>query len=204
MHGRLGTRKRMLHRQQRILVGHLNQHSPSKELLSLCFRQVHLVYHIQAIDSFPSYSVMNYNARGLLVAESQPPPVPPRESSIKSSSSSKAEDKQKQLQRYFRVPFASPSSKDQLNRKKGWWYAHFNGQWVARQLELHPEKIPVLLVAGKDDMDMCELSLDETGLALKRGAEILGHEFEEAWSKYGGQPYVANTAVANTAVAKSN
>lgn len=30
-------------------------------------------------------------------------------------------------------------------------------------------------------MKMCELSLDETGLTRKRGAEILEHEFEEEW-----------------------
>ena len=59
-----------------------------------------------------------------------------------------------------------------------------------RQLELHPNKQPVVLVAGRDDMELCELSLEETGLARKKGAEILGHEFEEAWSKAGGMPYV--------------
>ncbi len=58
-----------------------------------------------------------------------------------------------------------------------------------RQLELHPDRVPVLLMAGKDDMEMCELRLDETGLALKQGAEVLEHEFEEAWMKYGGNPY---------------
>ena len=31
----------------------------------------------------------------------------------------------------------------------GWWYAHFDGQWIARQLELHPDKVPVLLLAGR-------------------------------------------------------
>ena len=38
-------------------------------------------------------------------------------------------------------------------------------------------------------MQMCELSLDETGLTRKRGAEILLQEFENEWSKNGGQPY---------------
>ena len=35
-------------------------------------------------------------------------------------------------------------------------------------------------------MKMCELSLDETGLTRKRGAEILEQEFEEEWEKNGG------------------
>lgn len=33
--------------------------------------------------------------------------------------------------------------------KRGLWYAHFDGQYVARQMELHTDKPPILLVAGK-------------------------------------------------------
>jgi myosin-6 len=90
--------------------------------------------------------------------------------------------------RYFRIPFTRPEDKKK-GAKKGWWFAHFDGQWIARQMELHPEKPPVLLMAGKDDMEMCELSLDETGLARKRGAEILPREFESEWKQCGGKPY---------------
>ena len=36
-------------------------------------------------------------------------------------------------------------------------------QWIARQLEIHPEKAPLCFVAGKDDLKMCELQLQETG-----------------------------------------
>lgn len=43
---------------------------------------------------------------------------------------------------------------------------------------------------GIDDMQMCELSLDETGLTRKRGAEILEHEFNREWERHGGKPYV--------------
>lgn len=49
-------------------------------------------------------------------------------------------------QRFFRIPFIRPG--EQYNNKKGWWYAHFDGPWIARQMELHPEKHPILLVAG--------------------------------------------------------
>ena len=31
---------------------------------------------------------------------------------------------------------------------------------------------------------MCELSLNETGLTRKRGAEILQAEFEKEWNKH--------------------
>jgi myosin-6 len=93
-------------------------------------------------------------------------------------------------QRYFRIPFVRPGDKTpNKGAKKGWWYAHFDGQWIARQMELHPERPAVLLVAGQDDMEMCELSLEETGLTRKRGAEILPREFEGEWSKHGGDPY---------------
>lgn len=73
------------------------------------------------------------------------------------------------------------------NTNRGWWYAHFDGSYVARQMELHAEKPPILLIAGVDDMQMCELSLEETGLTRKRGAEILEHEFNREWERHGGK-----------------
>ena len=126
------------------------------------------------------------------VAESKnphPPPLPPRQQpKLASAKGGRHASTSEPVQRYFRVPFASATGKAKLNRKKGWWYAHFNGQWVARQLELHSDKVALLLVAGKDDMEMCELRLDETGLTLKHGAEILEQEFEGVWMKHGGRP----------------
>ncbi|RXM98076.1 Unconventional myosin-VI [Acipenser ruthenus] len=97
-------------------------------------------------------------------------------------------------QRYFRIPFIRPADqyKDPQNKKKGWWYAHFDGAWIARQMELHPDKQPIMLVAGKDDMEMCELSLEETGLTRKRGSEILPRQFEEIWERCGGIQYLRN------------
>jgi myosin-6 len=87
-------------------------------------------------------------------------------------------------QRYFRIPF----TKDGQNR--GLWFAHFDGQYIVRQMEIHQGKNPVLLVAGHDDMQMCELKLSETGLTRKRGAEILEYEFEKEWDRNGGMPYM--------------
>lgn len=57
-------------------------------------------------------------------------------------------------QRYFRIPFVRPVAAGQQDNshtsgKRGWWYAHFDGQYVARQMELHPDKAPILLVAGE-------------------------------------------------------
>lgn len=86
-------------------------------------------------------------------------------------------------QRYFRIPFVRPAS---LCGEKGWWWAHFDGQWIARQMEVQPNKQPLLLVAGQNDMQMCELSLDETRLTSKRGAEVLREEFELEWQKHVG------------------
>lgn len=53
-------------------------------------------------------------------------------------------------QRYFRIPLILPGDqhKDPQNKEKGWWYAHYDGPWVARQMELYPDKHPILLVAG--------------------------------------------------------
>ena len=39
-------------------------------------------------------------------------------------------------------------------------------------------------------MQMCELSLEETGLTRKRGAEILEQDFTKEWGKNGGKLYV--------------
>ncbi|XP_035242841.1 myosin VIb isoform X1 [Anguilla anguilla] len=110
------------------------------------------------------------------------PPVPARQQEVAMN----------RHQRYFRIPFIRPADqyKDPQNKKKGWWYAHFDGPWIARQMELHPDKQPILLVAGKDDMEMCELSLEETGLTRKRGAEILPRQFEEIWERCGGIQYL--------------
>lgn len=51
-----------------------------------------------------------------------------------------------------------------------------------------------LFFLGTDDMQMCELSLDETGLTRKRGAEILENDFNKEWEKHGGKPYTKNKA----------
>ncbi|TKS75336.1 Unconventional myosin-VI [Collichthys lucidus] len=69
------------------------------------------------------------------------PPIPARQYEV-------AMNRQ---QRYFRIPFIRPGDqyKDPQSKKKGWWYAHFDGPWIARQMELHPDKHPILLVAGR-------------------------------------------------------
>lgn len=77
------------------------------------------------------------------------PPVPARQQEI-------AMNRQ---QRYFRIPFIRPADqyKDPQNKKKGWWYAHFDGPWIARQMELHPDKQPILLVAGSQGFQCCSI-----------------------------------------------
>ena len=57
-------------------------------------------------------------------------------------------------------------------------------------MEIHSNKKPVLLVAGVDDRNMCELSLDEVGLISKKGCEILESDFEQEWLKHGGREYL--------------
>ena len=42
-----------------------------------------------------------------------------------------------------------------------------------------------------------ELSIDETGLTKRRGAEILENEFEEEWQKHGGAALLKKNANKN-------
>ncbi|CAF2121886.1 unnamed protein product [Rotaria magnacalcarata] len=107
----------------------------------------------------------------------------------KTGGSSKANE-----QRFFRVPFIRLNEQNcdtkGEQKKRAWWYAHFDGKWIARQMEIHPDREAVLLVAGVDDMNMCELSFDETGLASKKDTEILELDFEQEWNKHGGRKYL--------------
>uniref|UniRef100_A0A7N8XF99 Unconventional myosin-VI n=1 Tax=Mastacembelus armatus TaxID=205130 RepID=A0A7N8XF99_9TELE len=167
------------------------------ELLAACREEFHRrlkVYHAwksknkkrnTETEQRAPKSVTDYGRTGQHVTDPQQNPAPP----IPARQYEVAMNRQ---QRYFRIPFIRPGDqyKDPQNKKKGWWYAHFDGPWIARQMELHPDKHPILLVAGKDDMEMCELSLEETGLSRKRGAEILPRQFEEIWERCGGVQYL--------------
>ncbi|KAH7726682.1 myosin protein [Aphelenchoides avenae] len=93
------------------------------------------------------------------------------------------------IQRYFRVPFTTKGGTAGAPGSTGYWYAHFDGQYVARQMEQHPNKPTLLLVAGRDDEKMCELALEQTQLTRRKGAEILAHEFESLWTRFGGPAY---------------
>lgn len=81
--------------------------------------------------------------KSIMDAAVKAPKVQPKMNSVENS------------QRYFRIPFVRPPNlingttpEQQPNGKRGWWYAHFDGQYVARQMELHPDKPPILLIAG--------------------------------------------------------
>lgn len=157
------------------------------ELLEACRHEFHRrlkVYHAWKAR----------NRRRTTMDENERAPKSIMEAAAKTPRSQMKQSIVESSQRYFRIPFIRPTVTGQQDShapgKRGWWYAHFDGQYVARQMELHPDKAPILLVAGIDDMQMCELSLDETGLTRKRGAEVLEHEFNREWEKHGGKPYV--------------
>uniref|UniRef100_A0A1I8ACK6 Myosin motor domain-containing protein n=1 Tax=Steinernema glaseri TaxID=37863 RepID=A0A1I8ACK6_9BILA len=86
------------------------------------------------------------------------------------------------IQRYFKVPYTNASG------ATGYWYGHFSGQYIAREMEIQPSGYPVLHVAGRDDHKMCAITLEESGLTRKKGVEILEHEFNSIWVGYGGPP----------------
>ncbi|XP_026110988.1 unconventional myosin-VI-like, partial [Carassius auratus] len=160
------------------------------ELLAACREEFHRrlkVYHAWKSKNKKQNTDTEMRAPKSVTDYAQQNPAPP----VPARQQETAMNRQ---QRYFRIPFIRPADqyKDPQNKKKGWWYAHFDGPWIARQMELHPDKQPILLVAGKDDMEMCELSLEETGLTRKRGAEILPRQFEEIWERCGGIQYLRN------------
>uniref|UniRef100_A0A673L4T4 Unconventional myosin-VI n=1 Tax=Sinocyclocheilus rhinocerous TaxID=307959 RepID=A0A673L4T4_9TELE len=171
------------------------------ELLSACREEFHRrlkVYHAwksknkkrntqdeqRAPKAITDY-VDIIGSQGFIAQQNPVVPVLPRQQEIVMN----------RQQRFFRIPFIRPGDqyKDPQN-KKGWWYAHFDGPWIARQMELHPDKHPILLVAGLIHFH-CHLFLsfgDETGLTRKRGAEILPRQFEEIWERCGGIQYLKN------------
>ena len=57
------------------------------------------------------------------------------------------------VQRFFKIPFARPADEyrgdNPTQKKHGMWYAHFDGKWIARQMELYPDKPAILMVSGK-------------------------------------------------------
>lgn len=124
----------------------------------------------------------------IMQAAAEGPPLPPRPGKPEPANAPPLPPRRPQ--RFFRVPFMRRSNqyRDSEYKKQGWWYAHFDGQWIARQMELNPGRPALLLVAGEDDLDMCEMSLDETRLALRAGAEITGRDFEIEWQRNGGTP----------------
>lgn len=90
----------------------------------------------------PRKAARSRPSRPTLAAQRNPPPaVPARQYELSLS----------RQQRFFRIPFIRPGDqyKEAQGKKKGWWYAHFDGPWIARQMELHPDKHPILLVAGE-------------------------------------------------------
>lgn len=160
------------------------------ELLEACRHEFHRrlkVYHAWKARNRRK-TTMDENERApksIMEAAARTPRTPMKQPIIETST-----------QRYFRIPFVRSAAANQQDNshaggKRGWWYAHFDGQYVARQMELHPDKPPILLLAGVDDMQMCELSLEETGLTRKRGAEILEHEFNREWERHGGKLYIS-------------
>ena len=78
--------------------------------------------------------------------------------------------------RFYKIAFVPAGC-----TKKGWWYGHFVGDTLVRQLELSRERAPLLISLGQPGLSA------QKGLA--RENEITGGEFDQEWVKYGGRPY---------------
>jgi myosin-6 len=52
---------------------------------------------------------------------------------------------------HYEIPFARPADefRGETQKKHGMWYAHFDGEWIARQMEIYPDKTPTLMIAGE-------------------------------------------------------
>ncbi|KTF74180.1 hypothetical protein cypCar_00021666 [Cyprinus carpio] len=116
------------------------------ELLAACREEFHRrlkVYHAWKSKNKKQNTDTEMRAPKSVTDYAQQNPAPP----VPARQQESAMNRQ---QRYFRIPFIRPADqyKDPQNKKKGWWYAHFDGAWIARQMELHPDKQPILLVAG--------------------------------------------------------
>jgi len=61
--------------------------------------------------------------------------------------------------------------------------------WVVSVIEVEVD-VKLCTDAGIDDMTMCEISLPDTGMTTKEGAEILEHEFEQVWARCHGDQYL--------------
>lgn len=61
----------------------------------------------------------------------------------------RGQSEQTAVQRYFRIPFQKPADEFREDTARhGMWYSHFDGKWIARQMEICPGKPPILMVAG--------------------------------------------------------
>ena len=96
-------------------------------------------------------------------------------------------------QRFFRLPLKQVGANGN-SYVAGWWLAHFDGPWIARQLEIRDNTFPVLKIAGVDDMTMCEFNLSETGLESRPDVEIPEQQFDHEWNRNYGTEYVMSNA----------
>ncbi|KAK0416370.1 hypothetical protein QR680_012444 [Steinernema hermaphroditum] len=83
------------------------------------------------------------------------------------------------IQRYFKVPFINAHG-------TGYWYGHFSGQFITRQIEIQPSGKAILLSASKDAEKIENITLEESGLTRRKGAEIVENEFNSIWVGHGG------------------
>uniref|UniRef100_A0A7E4VJX7 Myosin motor domain-containing protein n=1 Tax=Panagrellus redivivus TaxID=6233 RepID=A0A7E4VJX7_PANRE len=103
---------------------------------------------------------------------------------VKASAVSKISGMSDQKSRFFRTTLAS---RKRLTPggvpEKGYWYTHFKGEFIVREMQLKSDSAPVLLVAGRDDIRMTQCMLSETGLT-KNQCEIRESDFEALWIRF--------------------
>ena len=97
--------------------------------------------------SFLSFRSCN----GYTFAENMAPPNIP--APVQAPEPSRPPSEENGVQRFFKIPFARPADEyrgdNPTLKKHGMWYAHFDGKWIARQMELYPDKQPILMASGE-------------------------------------------------------
>ncbi|XP_038058874.1 unconventional myosin-VI-like isoform X1 [Patiria miniata] len=116
--------------------------STDVDLLAACKEEFHRrlkVYHAWKMKNKKQTAVKQERAPEAVMQNTMQAPLIPAPSAPQVTNNA---------QRFFRVAFARPSQNPGV-RERSVWYAHFDGQWIARQMEVHADKPTILLIAGK-------------------------------------------------------
>uniref|UniRef100_A0A158Q7T3 Myosin motor domain-containing protein n=1 Tax=Elaeophora elaphi TaxID=1147741 RepID=A0A158Q7T3_9BILA len=104
----------------------------------------------------------------------------------------KVEDHKITSDRYFRIAASSLTNREKnlfgIVGKSQFtvWYGHFRNGFIFRQIEISPNKSPILNIAGQKDKNMCKLPLNKVAISKRKNVEINATRFNRIWTGNGG------------------